>query len=205
MGKTRTRPCDGAAATTYTLPRGSVGLALATAILGVLSAPVLDGVGVAGQQASVDAYLGGLAGHFGLPAAEVRVLSEWDIEPEEVAVVLFLAREGGVSPDALIALHGGGRGWSQLATRYGLHAGAFHVPLAESASAGPLSPVYDRFRGTPRGQWSSITLGEDELVQLVNLRVLSDYLNVPPGRVVQAWQQSGSFVEAYRALVRSGG
>jgi hypothetical protein len=187
------------------LSRGGVGLTLATAVLGVLSAPVFDGSGVAAQDASVDAYLGGLAGHFGLPAAEVRVLSEWDIEPEEVAVVLFLAEEGGVSSDALIALHRAGRSWTQLAERYGMHAGTFHVPLAESASAGPLSAAYERFRGTPRAQWSSIDLDEDELVQLVNLKVLSDYLNVPPGRVVGAWEQAGSFVGAYGALVRSGG
>lgn len=171
----------------------------------LVAVPVVAPTGLAAQEDPVDSYYRGMASYFGLPTVEVRVLSEWEIRPEEVPLVLFMARQAGVSTDALLALKEGGRGWSDLTRRYGLDAGTFHVPLPSDAPAGSLAAAYEQFRSTPSSEWDTIALGDAELVELVNIRVLSEHFDVPPVRVLQARERTGSYVEAYRRLVGAAG
>lgn len=161
----------------------------------------LPSVLAAQDSASRDAYFRAVGDHFRIPVDEVRVLGEWDLSTDEIPVVLFFARHGGVSADALVALKRGGRSWADLADRYGLDAGVFHVPLDGSASAGSLASVYERFRALPSARWGEITLRDADIVRLVNVRVISEVLRVSPASAVEAFDRTGSFVAAYRSLV----
>lgn len=154
------------------------------------------------QSADVDVFYRGVADHFDLPTEEVMILSEWQITAEEIPVVLFLARRAGVSTDALVALRRGTVGWWALAERYGLDARVFHVPLPESASTGPLTGAYESYRSTPSGRWAEIDLADRDLIALVNLRFVSDYLGVPPATALASADQAGSWVMAYGQLAR---
>ena len=171
----------------------------------VAAAALLAPAPADGQQDPVQLYLRAVADHFDLPASEVRVLSEWRIGPEEVPVALFISREAGISADALLVRKRGGRGWGEISRQHGLGADVFHVPLPPGTPAGPLTPVYESFRATPTSGWGSLVLEDEALIQLVNLHVLSEYLRTPPDRVLQAWGEAGSFVDAYVALLRAGG
>lgn len=159
-------------------------------------------VAVEAQSADVDLFYRGVADHFDLPTEEVIILSEWQITPEEVPVVLFLARRAGVSPDALVALRRGTVGWWALAERYGLDARVFHVPLPESASTGPLSGAYDAYRGTPSSDWAEIELADGDVIALANLRFVSEYLGIPPATALASADRAGSWVVAYGQLAR---
>lgn len=159
-------------------------------------------VAVEAQSADVEVFYRGVAEHFDLPTEEVLILSEWQITPEEVPVVLFLARRAGVSPDALVALRRGTVGWSALAERYGLDARVFHVPLPESAATGPLSGAYETYRSTPSGNWAEIELADRDIIALVNLSFVSDYLGVPPATALASADRAGSWVAAYGQLAR---
>ena len=170
------------------------GVALALLLPGSLAAQ-------APETEALDGYYRAVGGHFGVPPGEVIVLSEWRLPPEEIPVVLFIADRGGVSPDAVVALRQGGTGWSVVARRYALDAGSFHVRLDDGA--GSLAPIYAEYAARPQSQWSSIQLGDGDLVALVNLRVLAAVLNSSPGTVVQARDRAGSWVAAYRTLARS--
>ncbi|HZD03425.1 MAG TPA: hypothetical protein VE173_00860, partial [Longimicrobiales bacterium] len=121
---------------------------------------------------------------------------------DHVPVVLFLARRTGVSPDVLVSRHRRGRSWAEVGERLGLDAGAFHVPLPEDASLGPLAAAYRRFASTPASGWSSIDLSDRDVVALVNIRFLGAVLAVPPARILEVAARAGSFVTAYRVLHR---
>lgn len=112
--------------------------------------------------------------------------------------MLHVAARGGISPDAVVALRQGGTPWSTVARRYALDAASFHVRL--DGDAGPLERVYEQFAARPRAQWGSIQLADADLIALVNLRVFSEVLRTPPERVLAAYERSGSWVGAYRAL-----
>ncbi len=154
---------------------------------------------------STDPYLEATAAYFGVPLGEVEVLADWGLPVDEVSVVLFLAQRSGVSPDALIALRRGGTPWMQLARRYGLDAGAFHVAMAPDEAGALLGRARERFQEAPQAEWATFDLSDEELVALVNVRVLSRQLGASAGRVLEARESEGSFHSAYRAIAGGGG
>ena len=144
-----------------------------------------------------EAYFGAVAEHFEVPLEEVTILGEWGLDPDEVPVVLFLSEQAGVSPDALIGLRRGGQSWRDVASRFGLGVRNFHTPLPEGVPLGILDRAYEEFRVQASRDWDQIELEDPEIVSLVNLRVLSEQVGVPPLRVLQSREEAGSFLAGF--------
>jgi len=168
---------------------------------GALLALLAMGAGVGQVDSGRQAYFRAVAEFFSMTPAEVSILGEWRLPPEEVPVVLFVARRAGVSPDALVALRRSGWGWAGLVERYHLDATHFHVPLAAGAPAGRLSTAYERFEGTPANRWADVMLEDDEVVDLVNLRVVAQTLQMSPAAVLAESADGSSWVELYGRLI----
>ena len=147
-----------------------------------------------------EAYFRALADHFQVPPAEVTILGDWELESDEVPVVLFLAEKAGVSPDVLIGLRRSGRPWQDVAKRFGLGVQSFYVPLPAGEPLGHLGRAYAEFRGRSASDWDQITLDDPEIVSLVNLRVLSEQVGGPPLRVLQSRESAGSFAAGLAEL-----
>lgn len=170
-----------------------------TVALTLLAIPILvpaPAVAQGGDQA----YLQAVSEHYHVSLDEVRVLASWGRPAMEIPVVLFLAGQGGVSPDAVMALRNAGRGWSAIAARWQLHAGQFHVAIGPSVDAGPLAGVYEQYRTRPGSAWPSIELSDSDVVALVHLRFLGEYLGLPPARVLSAMARVGPGPAALQAL-----
>lgn len=148
-----------------------------------------------------EAYFRAVGEHFTVSEEEVAIIGEWELVPDEVPVVLFLAKRAGVSPDALIGLRRRGQPWREVASRYGLHPQAFHLPLPQGADLGVMTRVYGEFRRLPTREWSQILLADQEVIALVNLRVLSEHTGVPPQTVLLRFGEAGSFMAAYPLLL----
>lgn len=149
-----------------------------------------------------DAYFRAVSEFFAMPASEVSILGDWHLPPEEIPVVLFVAHQVGVSPEALVALRRSGKGWSELTVRYHIGAAQFYVPLPDGAPAGMLQGVYDRYRAVPTPSWSEVTLNDADIVALVNLRLLAQTLHMEPERVL-ARARPGSWVQVYAQLLHA--
>ena len=154
------------------------------------------------EQGTERAYRSAVARFFEIPEAEIAILGNWELPPDEVPVVLFMARRAGVSAEALVALRESGWSWTELAERYRIGAPALHVPLRDPSSAGALSSVYERFRETPVTEWSDIRLSGADIVALVNVRVLSQSLGLSPDDIMRHTGSTASFVELYAQLIR---
>ncbi|NNF37050.1 MAG: hypothetical protein HKN71_00165 [Gemmatimonadetes bacterium] len=166
---------------------------------------LLWGVGFtvpAAAQGPEDIYLQAVAEHYRVSADEIRVLYGWGRPASELPVVLHLAARGGISPDAVMALRNAGRSWMQIAARWQLHAGDFHVALDPSDDPGALARAYEGFQGSPRTGWPALELRDDEVVALVHLRFFTEYLGVPPRRVLAALSSAGPGPAALQALRR---
>jgi hypothetical protein len=172
-----------------------VGLALLALAVGATA-----GAAQSAAEASRQAYFGAVAEFFGLPRSEVIILGEWKLPPDEIPVILFVARRAGVSPEALVALRESGRGWADLSRRYGLDASHFHVPLPAAADPGRLAAAYQGYRTLPTGRWKEIVLADGDIVGLVNLRILAQSLGQAPEGIL-ARAGSGSWAEAYLLLI----
>ena len=167
------------------------------AVLALAAATPASGVQ---QAADREGYFRAVAEFVQLPPAEVTILSDWRLPADEIPVVLFIARRAGVSAEALVALRRSGRGWSELAGRYGLDASHFHVPLPEGAAAGRLDAAYGRFRASPVSGWSSMALEDGQIVDLVNLRLVSQTLRLAPEAVLRRAGRD-SWVQVYGRLL----
>ena len=178
-----------------------VSLSRATVVLATVMCTA-TGVDARQQSNAERAYYGAVARFFQMPEGEVAILGHWDLEPDEIPVVLFVARRAGVSAEALVALRESGRTWTALAASYNIGANAVHVPLRDPGSAGALAGVYERFGATPVAQWASIPLSEAEIIALVNLRMLSQVLGVAPDEVARHTGTTPTFVELYVQLLR---
>jgi hypothetical protein len=163
--------------------------------------PAHQGLGQEPDAAVKGAYLRAVADHFEVPLEEVNLLGEWDLETDEIPVVLFLADRAGVSADALVALRRNGGAWREIAGRYGLGVGNFYVEMPEGGRFGVLQRAYTEFRNRPRGQWSSVELTDVEITALVNIRVISEQVGVPPMRVLRSLEEAGSFVAGFASLL----
>lgn len=147
-----------------------------------------------------EAYFRAVAEFFQLPRSEVSILSDWRLPAEEIPVVLFIARRAGVSAEALVALRRSGQGWEALSRRYRIDASHLYVPLPESVGGGRLQGAYARYRATAPANWSSVTLGDREILDLVNLRLLAQVLHLAP-EIVLRQAGSGSWDEIYARLI----
>lgn len=169
------------------------------ACVAVLAVPV--GVGAQAEPHRAE-YLGAVAEHFRLPPAEVTILADWDIDPDEIPAVIFVSRRAGVSAEALVALRRSGLGWSALAERYGIGAAALHVPVRDQAATGALSAAYERYRDTPVGEWPNIRLSDVDIVALVNVRMIAQVLGLSAEDVIRQTGSTSSYVELYARLRR---
>jgi len=157
----------------------------------------------AAQDAAQRAYFRAVAGFFQVPEGEIAILGHGgEIPAEEIPVVLFMARRGGVSAEAVVALRESGRGWPELAQRFGVGANSLHVPLSDPASSGAMTPLYERFAATPVAQWPALRLEGAEIVALVNVRVLAQALGVAPDQVMRRTGTVPTFVELYATFLR---
>ncbi|MGE0158749.1 MAG: hypothetical protein AB7T31_05005 [Gemmatimonadales bacterium] len=176
------------------LSRGLMVLAAAAA-----TATAAEPQDVTGQRA----YFRAVASYFQVPESEIAILAHGgDIASDEIPVVIFVARRGGVSTEAVAALRESGRTWTELAQRFGVGANALHVPTRDAASAGVLSAAYQRYAATPMQQWPSMRLESDEIVALVNVRVLSQALGVEPDVIARRSGSTATFVELYAQFLR---
>lgn len=175
---------------------------LAAVLLPMAVVAALPG-SLAGQErpAEVRAYLRSVAAFYEQDPGEVRLLVEGALAPEELPVALTVSRRAGISAEAVLALRRAGRSWTDILVTYGLHAGTLHVPLDTPPERGPLAAAYAEYAERPARSWSVIRLRDDAVVQLVHLRFLSSYLEVPPSRVAAALAGASSPVDAYRSLL----
>lgn len=163
---------------------------------------VAAGASAQERDAARRAYLQAVAGYFHLPSSEVAILADWDIAPDEIPPVLFVASHAGVSPEALVALRRSGVGWAELIRRYKIGPSALHVPVRDQAPTGALATAYESYRATPVGDWSSIRLGDADVVALVNVRVIAQALGLPAEDVIRHTGSASSYVELFAQLAR---
>ena len=158
--------------------------------------------GVSAQDAEHAEYFRAVARYFSLPAEEVMIFADWAIQPDEVPVVLFVARRSGVSPEAIVALRDSGQSWTALTARYRVSPAALYVPIGDDAPAGALSGAYERFRSTPVASWNAVALNDDEIVGLVNVRVIAQVLGVSAESVASASGSTPNYVGLHARLRR---
>ena len=154
------------------------------------------------DQTSIDAYHATVGQAFPVSSAEVGILAEWPLQPDEIVVVLFIAGAAGTSPDAVASLRNSGASWASILRTYSVGAVALRILFPEGTVLGPLEETYRTFSATPRSYWSSIDLSDEVVIALVNIRILARRVGVTVSRVLRTWDGEGGFVLVHERLTR---
>ena len=131
--------------------------------------------------------------YFHVPEREIIIIRERRVRDEEIPVVLFLAQRAGVSHKTIIKLRLSGMTWLELSLYYGLSPEIFYVPV-RVIKGPPYGRAYGYYRNKPRSAWKAIRLNDAEILDLVNLRFISEYYGYPAEEVIRLRSGGDNFI-----------
>jgi hypothetical protein len=179
----------------------------------VLSLIVLGALSIAGRADaqtpfSVDARIGdfhvAVANYYHVPEREVVVIRERRIHDSELPVVLFIAQHARVTPATIVDLRMRGMSWWDISVRYGIGPEVYYVPVAVIPGP-PYGKAWGHYKKKHRKHWNTIVLDDDDVVNLVQVRFISDYYRIPPERVFEVRVQHPDIVAVNYEVSRGNG
>ena len=156
---------------------------------------------------SVSARIGdfhvAVANYYHVPEREVIVIRERRIPDDEIPVALFIARHAGVPWMRVVDMRLRGDSWWNISVRLGVSPDVYYIPVAV-APGPPYGRALGHYKKKHRKEWRTIVLTDADVVNLVELRFLSEHYRVPPERIIELRTADRDFV-AIHAQVRGGG
>jgi len=127
--------------------------------------------------------------------AEARVVyvrDRYRIRDEELPVVFFLASHARVHPQTIVDLRMRHRmSWLDITFRYGLTPEIYYVPVARVGP--PYGKAYGYYKKHKKN-YRKVRLSDGDVVNLVNLRFMSEYYDVAPELVMDKRGKGEKFV-----------
>ena len=131
--------------------------------------------------------------HYKVAQKEVIVVKERKVPDEELPVIFFLAQRAGVTPEVIIKLRLGGKTWMEISSHFGLSAGIFYVPIKKIPGP-PYGKAYGHFKNKKKNKWGTIKLTDREIVDLVNLKFITEHYEYSVEDVIKMREQGKNFV-----------
>lgn len=129
------------------------------------------------------------------PRLVVDYRTRYRLGDEELPVVFFLAAKAQVGPQAVIDLRLKRQSWFQIALHFGLSPEIFFVPVGSERIGPPYGNAYGYYLKRGRaGDWRQLTLQDREVVDLVNLRFMSEYHGLAPDEIIARRGRGQGFV-----------
>ncbi|MDD4051003.1 MAG: hypothetical protein PHR28_03750 [candidate division Zixibacteria bacterium] len=139
--------------------------------------------------------------HYNYPENQVVVVRQKNIPEDELPVVFFLARRAQVSPMTVVKLRQGGQSWWDISLHYGLSPDIFFVPVHGDPGP-PYGRAYGYYKDKDKHHWKTVRLEDDDIINLVNLRFLSDRYKHSPDDIIRLRAGGGDFVKIHGEVKR---
>lgn len=134
-----------------------------------------------------------LSEYYGVPERDVIYIHEQRIPDDEIPVVLFISQRARVSPSLIINLRLSGRSWMDISLHYGLGPDVYYIPV-QGTYGPPYGHAYGHFHNRNRNEWHKIRLSDDDVVNMANLRFISEHHRLPPDEVMRMRSSGRNFV-----------
>jgi hypothetical protein len=125
---------------------------------------------------------------------EIIRVRQQGISDEELPVLFFIAANAGVPYGDIVNLRLRNWTWLRIALRYGLDPSIFYVPVNERISGRIYGTTYGYYMMTPRESWNRIQLTDRDIMNLVNLRFVTDYYGFAPEEVIRMRERNRDFI-----------
>jgi len=131
--------------------------------------------------------------YYRVPEREVLVVRKRGIPEEELPVVFFLATRARVAPGVIIDLRLGGMSWMDITLRHRLSPEIYYVPINGGKIGPPYGNAYGHYKKHPRNEWGKVRLPDRDVVNMVNLKFMSEHYGYPPEKVMQMRAEGRKF------------
>jgi hypothetical protein len=128
--------------------------------------------------------------YYRVPEKQITVVKKSRLHDDEMPVVFFLAARARVSPSVILDLRLGGMSWMDISLRHGLTAAVYHMDVR---SGPPYGKAWGHFKKSKR-HWKKLRLGDADVVNLVNLRFMSEHYGYSPAEVMKMRDRGDGFV-----------
>jgi uncharacterized protein (UPF0248 family) len=148
-----------------------------------------------------------VSNYFNVPEARVLEIRErYRLADDELPVVFFLATHARVEPQVIIDLRLKGLSWWDITLRLGLNPEIFFVPVTVVKVGPPYGRAFGFYRQyREQKSWGKIVLTDVDVVNLVNLKFISEYHKIPPERVMEIRARGHNFVDVHETIVKEKG
>jgi len=178
---------------------------LAAAVAAFMALPLTAGadfrLGVSLNNGGLNGFYFAVGEYNRVQPRQVVVIKQRGIPDEELAVVFFIASRARVSPDEVIALRLKNRwSWVKIVRNYRISPEVFYVPVDGDIRGGPYGRAYGYYKKHPRDKWSRVKLTDKDIINLVNLRFVSEYHKYKPAEVIKMRESGRSFVVIHEEI-----
>jgi hypothetical protein len=151
-------------------------------------------VGVSIGEEGLRGFYLAVGDYFRVPEREVIIIRERRIPDEEIPVIFFIAARARVAPSVVIDLRLGGRSWMDITLYFKLSPDIYYVPVKGKVKGPPYGKAYGYYKNKNRKDWGKIVLSNPEIINLVNLRFISEYHHFAPEEVIRLRADGKNFV-----------
>jgi hypothetical protein len=140
-------------------------------------------------------YYRSLANYHRVSEKDVYFVRQRGIADEELPVIFYLASLAGVAPSLVadeyrrpgITLH-------DLTRIFGLNPEIYHYPIKFRVDGPPYGKAYGYYRNKPKKEWKNIKLSNTDIINLVNLRFISESRGVDPEDIIKRRSAGKNFI-----------
>jgi hypothetical protein len=167
------------------------GVLLITSAATVSAQNVSAGVSV--NNGHLSSFYLAIGDYYRVPESRVvYVRSHYHIRDEDLPVVFFLASRAHVDPQVIIDLRIGHRmSWLDITLHYGLTPEIYYVPVTRVGP--PYGHAYGHFKKHKK-DYKKVVLVDNDVVNLVNLRFMSEYHGIAAEVVMDRRGRGETFV-----------
>jgi hypothetical protein len=177
---------------------------IALALGGVIAAKGAEAQTAYSVSASVGNFHVAVSNYYQVPEREVIVVRERRIPDDELPVVFFIAQQARVPVARIVDMRLRGDSWWDISVRFGLGADVYYVPVTVVRSGPPYGRAYGHYK-KPKKQWNTIALTDGDVVNLVQLRFISEHYHIAPERVVEMRERNVGFKAIHDDAGKRGG
>ncbi len=131
--------------------------------------------------------------YYRIPYTEVMILRDRGIPAREIPVVLFIAKRAHVEPEIVTDFRLRNNTWFYTALRFGLGPEIFYVPVGVAVKDSVYGKAYGYYQHKPKKEWKTIVLSDDDIINLVNLKLMSEYYGYPPEKIIKMRSRGKEF------------
>lgn len=147
-----------------------------------------------GGPATYGNYYSDMGTYYKIPPGHLKNKKWKHIRDDELPVVYAIAERARVEPSVVANMRLGGKNWLDISLSYGITPEAYYVAV-NRVPGPPYGNAYGYYRNRSRDQWRYIKLSDADVINLVNLRFISEYHGIHPDKVIEMRGRGLGFVK----------